>query len=117
MTKQSAPEKHIFYPREHSYMTSDFQLGKQVGHAASDFIKQTYVVKYLIRVGKQVKNAPKTSDIVCEGSLKGNIYLYVFLFFTDTYITKLDLVPKRNVNADKLSGGMKRKLHLGLIFL
>ena len=35
-------------------MTLDFQVGRQVGQAASDFTTQTYVVKYLIRVGKQV---------------------------------------------------------------
>ena len=33
-----------------------------------------------------------------------------------TYIEKLDLVPKRKINAEKLSGGMKRKLHLGISF-
>ena len=27
-------------------------LGRQVGQAASDFTKQAYVVKYLIRVGR-----------------------------------------------------------------
>ena len=43
--------------------------------------------------------------------------IFFFLFFTDTYITKLDLVPKRNINADKLSGGMKRKLHLGIALI
>ena len=46
-------------------MTSDFQ----VGQAASDFTTQAYVVKYLIRVGRQVKYAPKTSDVICECSL------------------------------------------------
>ena len=40
-------------------MTSDFQVGTQVGQAASDFTKYAYVVKYLIRVGRQVKNAQK----------------------------------------------------------
>ena len=34
-----------------------------------------------------------------------------------TYTEKLDLVPKRNVNAEKLSGGMKRKLHLGIALI
>ena len=29
-------------------------------------------------------------------------------------ITKLDFGAKRNVKSDKLSGGMKRKLHLGI---
>ena len=33
--------------------------GRQVGQAASDFTKYAYVVKYLIRVGRQVKNAQK----------------------------------------------------------
>ena len=33
-------------------------LGRQVGQTASDFTKQAYVVKYLIRVGRQVKNTP-----------------------------------------------------------
>ena len=33
-------------------MASDFQVGKQVGHAASDFTKQAYVVKYLIYIGR-----------------------------------------------------------------
>ena len=47
-------------------MTSDFYVGKKVGQAASDFTKQAYVVKYLIRVGRQVKNTQKTSDILCE---------------------------------------------------
>ena len=37
--------------------------------------------------------------------------------FLDTYVTKLDLIPKRNINADKLSGGMKRKLHLGIALI
>ena len=41
-------------------MTSDFQ----VGQAASDFNKQANVVKYLIRVVTQVKNAQKTSDVL-----------------------------------------------------
>ena len=36
-------------------------LGKQVGQAACDFTKQAYVVKYLIRIGRQVKNIEKTS--------------------------------------------------------
>ena len=35
-------------------MTSDFWVGTQVGQATSDFTKQAYVVKYLIRVGTQV---------------------------------------------------------------
>ena len=43
-------------------------LGRQVGQAASDFTKQTYVVKYLIRVGRQVKNTPKPSDAIFEYS-------------------------------------------------
>ena len=34
-------------------------LGRQVGQAPSDFSKQAYVVKYLIRVGRQVKNVQK----------------------------------------------------------
>ena len=34
-----------------------------------------------------------------------------------TYTEKLDLVPKRDVNAEKLSGGMKRKLHLGIALI
>ena len=29
-------------------------------------------------------------------------------------ITKLDFVPKKNSKVDVLSGGMKRKLHLGI---
>ena len=60
-------KSHLF--REHSHTTSDFQVGRQVGQAESDFTKQAYVVKYLIRVGRQVKNAPKTSDVICECSL------------------------------------------------
>ena len=31
-------------------------------------LKKGYVVKYLIRVGRQVKNGPKTSDVICECS-------------------------------------------------
>ena len=46
-------------------MTSDFQVGiRQVGQAPSDFTKLAYVVKYLIREGRQVKNALKTSDVL-----------------------------------------------------
>ena len=48
-------------------MTSDFQVGRYLGQAASGFTKQAFVVKYLIRVGTQVKNTPKPSD-VCECS-------------------------------------------------
>ena len=33
------------------------------------------------------------------------------------YITKLDLVPKTTAKADTLSGGMKRKLHLGIAMI
>ena len=33
-------------------MMSDFQVGKQVGQAASDFTMQAYVLKYLILVGR-----------------------------------------------------------------
>ena len=47
-------------------MTSDFQVGRYLGQAASGFTKQAYVVKYLIRVGRQVKNTQKTSDVICE---------------------------------------------------
>ena len=50
-------------------MTSDLQVGRQVGQAPSDFTKQAYVVKYLIKVGRQVKNAPKAFDVICECSL------------------------------------------------
>ena len=32
----------------------------------------------------------------------------------EEYITKLDFVAKKNSKADTLSGGMKRKLHLGM---
>ena len=46
-------------------------LGRQVGQATSDFTKQAYVVKYLIRVGRQVKNTQKTSDVICECSQSG----------------------------------------------
>ena len=51
-------------------MMSDFQVGKQVGQAASDFTMQAYVVKYLIRVGRQVgqqylKNICECSLILC----------------------------------------------------
>ena len=35
-------------------MTSDFQVGSQVGQAASDFTKQGYVVKYESDQGIQV---------------------------------------------------------------
>ena len=34
-------------------MTSDFQVVRQVGQAASDFSKQAYAVKYQIRIGRQ----------------------------------------------------------------
>ena len=44
-------------------------LGRQVGQAASDFTKQAYVVNHLIRVGRQVKNTQKTSDVIYESSL------------------------------------------------
>ena len=50
-------------------MTSDFWVGRQVGQAASDFTKQAYVVKYLIRVNRQVRNTQKTFDGICEYSL------------------------------------------------
>ena len=43
-------------------------LGRQVGQATSDFTKQAYVVKYLIWVGRQVKNTPQKSDVICECS-------------------------------------------------
>ena len=33
------------------------------------------------------------------------------------YITKLDLLPKRKAKSDTLSGGMKRKLHLGIALI
>ena len=33
------------------------------------------------------------------------------------YITKLDLLPKAKAKADTLSGGMKRKLHLGIAMI
>ena len=45
-------------------MTSDFWVDTQVGHGASDCTKQAYVVKYLIRVGRQVKNTLKISDVI-----------------------------------------------------
>ena len=48
-------------------------LGRQVGQAASDFTKQAYVVKCLMRVGRQVKNISKPSDVICECSPKGGI--------------------------------------------
>ena len=32
-------------------------------------------------------------------------------------ITKLDLIPKKRSKADTLSGGMKRKLHLGIALI
>ena len=35
------------------------QIFRQVGKAASDFTRQAYVVKYLIGVGRQVKNTQK----------------------------------------------------------
>ena len=44
------------------------QIFRQVGQASSDFTKQAYVVKYLIRVGRS-KISPKTSDVICECSL------------------------------------------------
>ena len=54
-------------------MTSDFQVGK-VGQAASDFTKQTYVVKYLIRVGK--------AELLQEGILFGTQFpsLGIFIY-------------------------------------
>ena len=50
-------------------MKSDFEVSRQVGQALSDFTKRAYVVKYLIWVGRQVKNTPKTSDVIWECSL------------------------------------------------
>ena len=50
-------------------MTSDFS-GRQVGQAASDFTKYAYVIKHLIWVGREVKNAPKASDVIYECYLK-----------------------------------------------
>ena len=47
--------------REHSYMTSDFWVGSQV--------------KHLMRVGRQVKNAQKTSDVIYECSLSLHSYI------------------------------------------
>ena len=60
-------------------------LGRQVGQAASDFTKQAYVVNHLIRVGRQVKNTQKTSDVIYECSLFQNLILC--LFKTKRYVT------------------------------
>ena len=35
----------------------------------------------------------------------------------DTYIKMLNLVAKRNVNVTNLSGGMKRKVNLGIALI
>ena len=35
-------------------------------------------------------------------------------FQAHDYIEQLDFIPKTNAKADTLSGGMKRKLHLGI---
>ena len=44
------PHHHQLYKGAFTY---DMRfLGRQVGLAASDFTKQAYVVKYLIRVGR-----------------------------------------------------------------
>ena len=58
-------------PGEHSYDVRF--LDRQVGQATSDFTKQAYVVQHLMRVGKQVKNAQKTSDVIYERSLTEQI--------------------------------------------
>ena len=63
-------------------------LGRQVGQAASDFTTQAYVVKYLIRVGRQVKNAPKISDVICECSRRIVIATGIFLKQLTIYIHK-----------------------------
>ena len=61
--------KRTLQGREHSYMTSDFWVGRQVKPHLILLNKHTYVVKYLMRVGRQVKNARKTSDVIYECSL------------------------------------------------
>ncbi len=33
------------------------------------------------------------------------------------YIEMLNLVPKKNINVSKLSGGMKRKVNLGIALI
>ena len=69
--------------RNHSQMTSKFQIGRQVGQVASDFTKVAFVVKYLIRVGRQVKNTQKPSDVICECSPR--ICFILQLFTNATY--------------------------------
>ena len=57
-------------------MTSDFQVGREVGQVESDFTEQVYVVNRpsskVSDQGRQVKNTPKTSDAICECSLRGH---------------------------------------------
>ena len=48
-------------------------LGRQVDRAPSDFTKQACVVNYLIRVGRQIKNTQKTSDVIYDCSPKYSI--------------------------------------------
>ena len=61
--------------REHSYMTSDILVGRQVKLHLILLHMQAYVVKYLMRVGRQVKNFQKTSDVIYECSLTRSIRL------------------------------------------
>ena len=68
----------VIYPsrpldsREHSHMTSDVQVGRQVGQAAYDFTEQTYVhskVSDQGQVGRQEgQKYPKAFDVICEWS-------------------------------------------------
>ena len=51
--------------------------------------------------------------LILFGMLKG-LSMSEAKMQAEEYITKLDITAKKNSNADTLSGGMKRKLHLGM---
>ena len=51
--------------------------------------------------------------LILFGMLKG-LSMSEAKMQAEEYITKLDFVAKKNSKADTLSGGMKRKLHLGM---
>ena len=61
-------------------MTSDFQVGRyQVGRAPSDFTKQAYVVKYLIRVGTVPNNSYRfCADLHLDGHVQGRADIHKY---------------------------------------
>ena len=79
-------------------MTSDFQVGRWVDQAASDFTKWAYVVKYLIRVGTQVgQKYPKRHPTLYVNAPKGLTKLAILPNCKRPEMLCLALLPCREV--------------------